>query len=286
MRKTTCRSMRAVAALGVLIGAAATASAGQLLGLASDSGSSAGLYALNEATGAATRIATVNDSTSLVGLDFLNGTLYATDVFVSGHGFSFGSIDPLTGAFTFINNQGGSSNWQGLAGNESAGVLYTVDNSDATKLKTVTPTGTITTIGTTGIGAAGLAYDNLHGVLYGASGGQLYRIDTTTGASTLVGSMGVNTARLGLEYDPGNATLFANVSDGTATGGKLYRVNATTGSATLIGSNGVTDGAGIDSLALNPTLPVPEPSTLIPAGFASAVALGYGWRVRKARRAA
>lgn len=123
------------------------------------------LYTIDPATGAATFVADV-PGVSFTGLSFLGSTLYATDVLREGS-FRFGSIDLTTGAFTAINNQDNSLNWHGLAGNESASVLYTIDINDSLKLKSVTPAGVVATIGTgTGIDGRGMAYDDTHGILY------------------------------------------------------------------------------------------------------------------------
>jgi hypothetical protein len=47
---------------------------------------------------------------------------------------------------TYLFDQGGSPNWHGLASNQGAGLLYSVDNSDNFELKALDPvTGTNTT---------------------------------------------------------------------------------------------------------------------------------------------
>ncbi|WP_254506577.1 beta strand repeat-containing protein [Anatilimnocola floriformis] len=215
---------------------------GTLYGLSSNTNN---LYRIDETTGAAVFVAQLTNITtvSITGLAALNGTLYATDVYVGG--WRFGSIDTTTGAFTPINTQGGSANWWALAGNQAANVLYTVDNdTSGYPLLAITPAGAISTIGSTGLQINGLAYDEANGILYGTAGGGLYRLNTATGVPTLIGSMGFTpTNYLGLEYDASSQKLLATYNN------NLYQLNVTTGGATLIGANGVNN---IDGLALLP----------------------------------
>ena len=227
------------------------------------------LYTINPATGVATPIANLSGAvfSSINGLDALGGTLYASDIVVSVNPtqWRFGTVNRTTAAFTPINNQSGSSNWHGLAGNDNAGVLYTVDNDDNQTLKSITPAGAVTTIGPTGVdqvGFAGLAYDVNHNVLYGVTlrdMGALYSINTATGLATRIGRLDpasnlFATTALGLTYDPIHDVLFLN----NAETNRLYSVNTATGLATSIGLNGATD-AGIDGLAFV----VPEPSCVV-----------------------
>ena len=226
-------------------------------------GGGAGLYTLNRSTGGATLVANLSGSAvfaSLGGLDFLGGTLYASGVYAGGATYSFGRLDPVTAAFTEIVQQD-QANWQGLAGNEAAGLLYTVGADTAPfTLKSITPAGIITDIGPTGgVAGAGMAYDNVHGILYATAANNtsadLYTLSTATGAATLVGNMGTGNDSFGLAYDAaGNAgagVLYLN--DGTTN--SLYSVNTSSGLATLIGPNGVA--AAIDALAF-----IPEPTSL------------------------
>lgn len=218
------------------------------------------LYTINASTGAATLVASV-PGVSLTGLSFLGGTLYATDVFQGND--IFGSLDVTTGAFTGINNQDGSVNWHGLAGNESAGVLYTIDINDGNKLKSVTPAGVVATIGSgTGIDGRGMAYDDTNGILYATGAGGLYTVDVTTGTATLIGSMGISTGNIGLDYDEIAGVLYAN--DGSVSM-SLYSVNTGTGAATLVGTNGFRLINGLAWIADDRT--VPEPGTLVLLGL-------------------
>lgn len=218
------------------------------------------LYTLNPATGVASFVANVSN-VSFTGLSFLGGNLYATDIFQGPN--RFGTINVSTGAFTGINNQDGSINWHGLAGNEALGVLYTIDIDDGNKLKSVTPAGAVTTIGTgAGIDGRGMAFDDANGILYATGGTSLYTVDITTGVATLVGDMGIDAGNIGLDYDEDAGVLFAN--DGNVTM-SLYSVNTTTGLATLIGANGIQTINGLAWITDNGQ--VPEPGTLALLGL-------------------
>lgn len=214
-----------------------------------DSAFPANVYTIDAGSGAATLLVTTNGSSSLVGLSFLGGEAYGSDLisFPGGSGgFDVGLIDLVGGIITFVSDQDGSSNWHGLATNDSAGVLYTIDINDDNILKTLAPDGTVTSIGTgTGIDGRGMAYDDANGILYATNNvdNSLYTVSTADGTSTLVGATGLpNLDRVGLAYDEDNDILYLN-DDGTAS---LYTVNVSTGAASLVGSNGVD---GIDGLA-------------------------------------
>jgi hypothetical protein len=222
-----------------------------------DSFSPGTVYTVNTATGVATPLVTMpsGTQTSITDIEFLGGVAYACDVF--GSSGIFGSIDLTTGAYTPINNQGGSANWHGLGANESAGVLYAI-SSDFTgsPLHSITPAGVITTIGNTGLGGGGMTYDNNNGILYFSNGSNLWTINTTTAAPTLIGSLGVASNNASdLAYDGDTNTLYFNSHVN-----QLYTVNVSTGAATLVGGNGFTSPQ-LDGLGWAPT-PVPEPATL------------------------
>lgn len=256
------------AALCAMVTLAGSAQAG-LFGISSDS-PAGGLFDVNPLTGAATHIADINIAgsdlvVSLTGAEFLGGVLYATDAL--DRDFKFGSVNVTTGEFTVINNQDGSANWHALAGNESAGLLYTVDLNDSNNLKTVTPGGVVSTIGPAGAEIRGLAYSDTTSTLYGVGGfDELYTIDTGSGAATLIGSLGISSGGyLGLAIDDSTGTLYLNVPH------SLYSVNTATGAATLIGSNGAGPfGNGIDGLAWN------DGMVTVPEGGASMALLGLG----------
>lgn len=231
-----------------------------LVGLSS--GNPGALFNISSGTGAATHIVDVTPGiTSLVGLEYLGGKYYATDVLPPGSGFAFGTIDPTTGAFTVLNNQGGSANWHGLAGNESAGLLYSIDQDSSNTLVSVTTAGVITNIGATAptIDGRGMAYDDLNGILYATGGGNLWSVNTTTAVATFIGALGVSDGVMGLAYDELTQTLYAN--DGNLNGA-LYTVNVGSGAATLVGLNGPLPAGTnfLDGLTWVPDASVPEPS--------------------------
>jgi len=228
-----------------------------LIGLSSESPGV--LYSIDPATGAATQIVTITAAPSFTGLEVLNGTIYATDVYNSG--YTFGTINPVTGNYTPLNTQGGSNNWHGLAASVAANLLYSVDLDNNNSLVSVTPDGsTVTTIGGgTGAGIRGLAYDDANGILYGVDISNLYTINTATGVATLVGPTGLSDFLPGLAYDPVAQILYLNIGGGGSDLVGLYTLNIATGAATFVGANGTVS---IDGLAYLADSAVPEPATM------------------------
>ena len=191
------------------------------------------------------------------------GDLYGTDIFEGP--LLFGTIDPDTGVYTGIGDQQDSWNWQGLAADEDAGLLYTIDGDDNDILKSIAADGTVTSIGTgTGISGAGMAYDDGNDILYATSNdGGLYTVDVTTGVATLIGPMGIGGGFMGLAYDEANDVLYAN----DANTDSLYVVDVNTGQSTLIGANFANQ---INGLAwIGPTDTVPDP------GFVKVIEIGF-----------
>ncbi|MCJ8296672.1 MAG: PEP-CTERM sorting domain-containing protein [Colwellia sp.] len=220
-----------------------------LIGLSS--GFPGKIYSIDSMTGFATELVST-EFTSIVGASFLDGNLYGTDVCDSSC-FSMGTFDLDTGLYTLVNNQDGSSNWHGLASDEFLGLLYTIDLNDSNKLKSITSSGVVTTIGSgTGINGRGMAYDDGNDILYATDGGALYSVDVLLGTSTLIGTTGVAN-NIGLAFDENTGTLYANAAS------SLYILDVTSGASTLVGSNGV---GSIDGLAWLGVVDVPEPSTL------------------------
>jgi hypothetical protein len=114
-----------------------------LLGLSTSLvGPTAVVYSIHSSTGAATPIVAVtgNNGVLLTGIAYLRGQLYATDVSVSGLGIAMGTINLNTGLFTPLINQDGSSDWLGMAADQAANLLYTIDVDVVTfPLKSITP---------------------------------------------------------------------------------------------------------------------------------------------------
>jgi len=224
------------------------------------------IYGIDTTTGAATPIVTLTNDviTALVDITILNGTLYASDVDTATT-TNFGSIAYPSGAFSPINQQNGSSNWQALAANPALGIMYaSADDGFPTQILSVTPSGVITLIGTTPVQVNDFAYDSGHGILYAIDDSdKLYTINTSTGAATLIGDTGLGTFKIGLGYDSNNNVLYGNdVHDHN-----LYTLSTTTGAVTLVGPNGTT--AEIDGLAdFGVVSSVPEPATMAWIGLA------------------
>ena len=279
-------------ALGVAltIGLAVPVQAEVLYGI-TDSDPGVSLYTISTSTGAATHYLNLSGviASSLGDLASLNGTLYATTISPSSGPpqFTFGSINPTTGAYTVINNQNGSSNWQSLAANPAKNLFYTVDvGATGAPLLSVTPGGTITNIGFTNVFINALTLDSNHNILYGTSHNNLYTINTTTGAATLVGATGFTNDYEGIAYDNATNTLYLNTgTDPNHTlinNDSLYTLNTTTGAATLVGSNATIfpgGSSGIDGIAFQAN--TPEPCSITLLGFGAVGLVASRWRRRK-----
>lgn len=227
-----------------------------LYGIQSGNETGNGLFRIDPATGAATKIIALDKDPSCTGASFLFGELYVTDVFnwVPGSGYRlYNRLDMQTGTFTGIHNQGDDFNWHGLASCDALGVTWAIGQDSARNLIQTDVFGNMTIIGPTGIDGRGMAYDDTHGILYATNydDSGLYSIDINTGAATYIGNTGVRCDLVGLAYDEWTQTLYLNEADVT---NSLYTVNVTTGHATLVGANGHT---WIDGLAW-----IPEPSSL------------------------
>lgn len=235
------------------------------------SGASGGIYSIDPTTGAATLLTTLADEVSFTGASYLDEVLYATDVLV-GSDFGTGTLDAGTGAYVEVSDQDGSANWHALGSDETAGLLYTVDQVGDV-LKSLTPGGVTTAIGT-GVGAQirGLAYNDADDILYGLgwdnSVVSLYNIDTTTGVGSLIGLTGMTDFYLGLAYDEDSGILYA--TDATA----LYALNTATGAATSIGATGFSNIDGLAWIADETEVPIPAAAPLLLVGLGGLAALG------------
>lgn len=215
------------------------------------SASPAELYRIDMVTGVATlHPVPVDGNANFAGLTFLNGTIYGSDLFgFEGESFTIdtGTIDPETGTITFVSDQDGSLDWQGLAANEGAGVLYAIDlDVSGFPLKTLAPDGTVGTVGPTDVDGRGLAYDDTSGVLYATNSATdtIHRINTQTGEADEGLPLGLDIGtRVGLAFDEATGILYMNA----ASTRRLYTVDVETGAATEVGSNAVA--VNIDGLA-------------------------------------
>jgi hypothetical protein len=227
-----------------------------LYGIQSINDGDNGLFRIDPATGAATKMTSLDKDPSLAGASFLYGELYVTDVFnwVPGVGYLlYDRLDMETGVFTGIHDQGYDFNWHGLASSDALGVTWAIGQDSGDVLVQTDTYGNWTIIGPAGIDGRGMAYDDTHGILYATNydDSGLYSIDINTGAATYIGDTGVRCDLVGLAYDEWTQTLYLNEADVTDS---LYTVDVDTGLATLVGANGYP---WIDGLAW-----IPEPSAL------------------------
>ena len=205
-------------------------------------------YSIDPSTGAASFIVSSDRNISLPGVSYLGQTLYASGLAETL--FETVSVDLTDGSSTFVSDQQLSQNWFGLAGDQSANLLYTIDFEDGNRLKSLAPDGTVTAIGTgTGIQGRGMAFDDSNDILYALGPGfdaqSLYTIDVSTGSSTLIGSTGISSPQVGLAYDEDFDILYMLAApDFLFT--NLYSIDVSNGSSMLIGSTGVIrmDGFG------------------------------------------
>ena len=214
-----------------LMGLVAHVSA-RLLALTSDTPGA--VYELSKVDGSASEVVVLDSETSLVGLAFLNGVLYSTDVYDDAYNVE--SINLATGQTTFVSNQDESSNWYDLAANPTLGLLYSHDLDAGARLKSLDPlTGVVTTIGSTpGVQIVGSAFDVSTNTLYGVDGTQLYAIDPATGDKTTIGPHNVFvpfSIIAGLAIEDGE--LYMVTPDG------LFTLNKSTGDSTFIGAHGL-----------------------------------------------
>jgi hypothetical protein len=289
MRTAATTALSVALGVALTVGLSVPVQAEVLYGITS-SNPGVSLYTINTTTGAATHYLNLSGAAAsgLGDLAALNGTLYASDVIpTSGPPqYTFGSINPTTGAYTAINNQNGSSNWQSLAANPAKNLFYTVDiGATGAPLLSVTPGGTITDIGFSNAFIIGLAFDSNHNILYGVNHNSLYTINTTTGAATIVGATGFTNDYEGIAYDNATNRLYLNTgTDPNHTlinNDSLYTLNTTTGAATLVGANAAVfpgGSSGIDGIAFQAT---PEPCSITLLGFGAVGLVASRWRRRK-----
>jgi len=249
--------------------AGGTASAG-LIGLSTRTDS---LYSIDPDIGAATLIGPAGGNYAGVGLSFLGGELFASDLLLQLPSPDFdvqtARISLVLGTSTPIGVQDGSLNWHGLASDETLGLLYSIALDQANQpLKAMAPSGVVTTIGAgTGIDGRGMAFDDVNRILYATSSSDesLYTVDVSTGAAQRIGAfgLGIDTSFSGLAYDEVNRILYLNggVDDVSPLIGNLYSVDVGTGQASLLGSNGVEFVDGLAWIA-DDAAPVSEPAAL------------------------
>lgn len=115
-----------------------------------------GLYEINLSNGHATLLNQVNAGFAGVGMAYLDGTVYATDMlrYENGRwptsGFYMASINLLNGVATPFTLQAGSLNWQGLASDENTKTMYAIAIDQQNTLMKISSTGNVTAIGNAG----------------------------------------------------------------------------------------------------------------------------------------
>jgi hypothetical protein len=259
-----------LAALVCMAGVGHASTTGVLYGLNSVSNDPSTLYTLDTTTGAVTSAVPLTGTAiyaSYTDLAYLNGTLYACDVFGTS-GFGVVSINTTTGATNLLYNQGMNTNWHAMAADPNAGVLYAATNE---LIRYNPATNVATPVGALSIpndAFEGLAFDPASNQLYGVSyHGDLYRIDTVTAVPTFLGSTGVEGPQsgLGLTYDSSSATFYLSAAGDMAAPtvegrSPIYRFTlATISTPQLIGIP-VVDGYGIDGVEF---VVIPEPSGMV-----------------------
>jgi hypothetical protein len=147
-------------------------------------------------------------------VDTNHGYAYEIDTATAGSA----AVSALDSGYTINSVAVDEDGW--AVGNEySADTLVEIDPC----------TGSITTIGSTGVGnACGISFGP-GGKLYGMdnSSDQLVEFDTTTAAATVIGSMGYDVSSCGMAYDCTNDVLYG----ATANGDVIFKLDATTGLA-------------------------------------------------------
>jgi len=219
------------------------------------------------------------------GFGVSNGDLYDMHFDAAGDNILY-LVNPATGAETFVADSG-KAPVQGFG--STAKGLYTVTGVDGGPfyLNSVDPvTGAMTQIGATGFTNTSVSlYVSAisdTGILYAASGPNLYSIDTSTGAATLIGGTGTPDTPFSMLFEDG--TLYASYSDqsGPDPPYTIYTINTATGLATVL-STGVEGPSAVTSPYATPLayfvpdpIPpaaVPEPSGVGLIGFVSALCL-------------
>ncbi len=214
---------------------------GGVLYFSQDSNGS-GLFSLNQATGAATKVGagTTGVTTATVGLDAgPGGTLLASSPWAIERIAKDGS-----GATVFP----GSEAAEGLAWNAANGVLYGVINGGFFSMHAGTGVR-IATLPNAPADVEGLAADASHNVIYGIGDAtNLYKYDIASATWTTVGNTGINWDQGGLAFDPDLRVLYA-VGEGG--GASLYKINPDTAAPAVVGPLGIS-GVANGGLAFVP----------------------------------
>lgn len=153
------------------------------------------LYEIDPADGS--EISVVFTTGAYNGMEFIDGTLYASIITEGGGDSDLATVDPVTGTATIIGPTG-YSGVTGLAFDSNSGTLYgSLGGGNAASGSLVTlnmTTGAATIIGPTGFDKVGSIEFGNDGNLYGSltgndqtAPGALIMINTVTGTGTVVG---------------------------------------------------------------------------------------------------
>lgn len=164
-------------------------------------------------------------------------TSSAHAVFIGASNGDLYDLDVLNNTYTLIGNTGPmfdiASNSEMLYGISGAGVLKSIDETDATTVF----------IGSAGAFVNALAFDS-SGTLYGAGSKSLYTIDLTTGQASFVGNTGYDSSG-DIAFDA-DGNLFMSATGGGIGGDRLVSLDPVTGAGTLIGATGFNQVYGLD----------------------------------------
>ena len=242
------------------------------------------LLSIDETTGAATVLSTLNITAGISGmtLDPTTQTLYGFD---TGN-LDVISINALTGDVTVVADLSFEMNT--LAFDQSTNTLYGVDKALIQKLYTIDTGAGTATVGPT----IDTENGGIHGMTFDASGNlfatntlddELLEINTSDGTTTMLVDLAPDFDRMfSLAYDQSTGSLFGVNSP--AGPDELVRFDPTgstfTTDGVLVGTiSGSTD---IVSLADAPSAaPVPEPSSIALLGMGGLGMCGYRWRTKR-----
>ena len=219
------------------------------------------LITIDSQTADWTLVGPMNQSTSMTGLAYAQGSdmLFGVDLILSG----LFSVDQSTGGATLIGDLAFDEP-VGLAYDASRDVLYASTMYDA--LYEVDPdTGSSSFIGAIGGGLygpmEGLAYDPLLDVLYGLSdeAQAILSIDVHTADATVLDVALPDDQYRGITYDTDLGLLYVT----SVTPTLFYRVDLAQGMASYVGE--LVDASAVHGLAYKP---IPAPPGLIALGIA------------------